>query len=695
MTRIPLLFCTLLLLTPQFPAPADDAAVSLVFAPALSIPLSQDAEAFTLGGGGRLLARMRIAPFLSLDAGVGFGIAPVNVAPDKAAETAVLSLLAPQVGLSANALLGGKLGVGAHVSGGYYFAFLSGVAAEVTSGQNPVLGAGAELSFRVARSLSLGAGAEYRNFFGLYNDLAVSLVTTYHFQSGGSGQPGQKPYRLLKLSEVVLDPVFPVFYKYYDSHSIGRLRVRNEGKIPLERVKVRVFVSQYMDNPSITPEIPFIGGGREEQVELFALFNNRVLEISEGEKVQVNITVESSVAGKDYGNQLVQTLRLYDRNAVSWADDRRAAAFVTTKDPLVLRFAKNVVGLTKDAGIKGLQPNLLAGVALHEALSLYGISYIVDPSTPYADYSQNREAVDYLQFPSQTLAYKAGDCDDLSILYCALLEAVGIQTAFITVPGHIYTAFLLGPREAQLPGAGDLILRGDEAWVPVEATEIEGGFLRAWELGARQWRENEPRGQAGFFPIREAWKLYEPVGFGGEGAAVEPPPAERIVERFRREVERLVDRELYPQEAGLLQQVRQSQEDPRLLNKLGLLYARYGRAEKAAEQFRKILARKEYLPALVNLGNLAFMQKAQDQALAFYERAYRLSSSNSGVLLGLARASHELARFAQAERWYALLKKADPPLAERFSYLEPRASDGAGRASAAESVREVVVWQED
>ena len=32
----------------------------------------------------------------------------------------------------------------------------------------------------------------------------------------------------------------------------------------------------------------------------------------------------------------------------------------------------------------------------------------------------------------QTLEYRAGDCDDLSILYSALLESVGVETAFIT-----------------------------------------------------------------------------------------------------------------------------------------------------------------------------------------------------------------------------------------------------------------------
>ena len=48
----------------------------------------------------------------------------------------------------------------------------------------------------------------------------------------------------------------------------------------------------------------------------------------------------------------------------------------------------------------------------------------------------DKNAVDFLQFPRQTLVYGAGDCDDISILYNSLLESVGIRTAFITIPGH-------------------------------------------------------------------------------------------------------------------------------------------------------------------------------------------------------------------------------------------------------------------
>jgi hypothetical protein len=141
------------------------------------------------------------------------------------------------------------------------------------------------------------------------------------------------------------------------------------------------------------------------------------------------------------------------------------------------------------------------------------MGYVVDPGTPYAALSEQKNAVDYLQFPSQSIVYKAGDCDDLSILYAALLEAVGIKTAFITAPE-------LSPGEASklFFEEGDLIFHNEETWIPIEITLVREGFLKSWQIGAKQWRETSRSGTAAFFPVHEAWEIYEPIGFT-EGSA--------------------------------------------------------------------------------------------------------------------------------------------------------------------------------
>ncbi len=133
-----------------------------------------------------------------------------------------------------------------------------------------------------------------------------------------------------------------------------------------------------------------------------------------------------------------------------------------------------------------------AALALFEALRMHGIGYVADAATPYLKLSEQAEAVDLLRFPVETLVAKAGDCDDLSILYAALLESVSIPAAFVTTPGHIFVAFNLGlDKKAAadtFSNQADLIFREDgSVWMPVEVTLVRDGFQRAWKTGAQEW----------------------------------------------------------------------------------------------------------------------------------------------------------------------------------------------------------------
>ena len=59
------------------------------------------------------------------------------------------------------------------------------------------------------------------------------------------------------------------------------------------------------------------------------------------------------------------------------------------------------------------------------------------------------------------------------------------------------------------------IFEGDKAWVPLETTLVQQGFLKATSTGAKQWRDAQRLDVAGFFPIHDAWQFYEPVSFAG------------------------------------------------------------------------------------------------------------------------------------------------------------------------------------
>jgi len=341
--------------------------------------------------------------------------------------------------------------------------------------------------------------------------------------------------------------------------------------------------------------------------------------------------------------------------------------------------------------------NLQIAMALHDALRLYVIRYVSPPLTSYADRSKDKTAIDSVKFPLETIEYRSGDCSDLAVLYCSLLESVQIETAFITIPGHIYMAFALTGSEDDVRKAfsqpDQLIFRGGKAWVPIEVTERDGSFLATWSLGAREWRENLANKQADFYPVREAWNKFEPVNFPGIGNL--PPVVEQtqVVKDFQADLDGFVSQQIADQEEKLAASVQKSGGNPASVNALGVLYARYGLADKAEAQFTAALKSGEYLPTLMNMGNLRFLKRDMEGALSFYERAARLAPHIPSVLLGLARANHGLQNYGTAAKAYDELKALSPDLAERFSYLRLKGEE-ATRAAAMAAVNDVVVWEE-
>ncbi len=686
----------------QKAAPPGPSRLSFSLTPGLSIPLGNNAELFSPGGELKLSGRYRLPslPLLFLGGQAGYGFSPITSA-DR------LSLVSAGIGVGLVHEFTPKLSVSAFASGGVFLAMLSGEA----PAWNPQAGGGASLSYRLKPKLSADLELGYRYLFGLTSHLTAGLGASYHLPgpaatvrpSGGGGlieplkvTPRKKKSQGVEVADVQL-MVFPVLFKYYDTKPVGRAVLVNYEKDQIDDIRVTFFVKQYMDNPKECSAPEAMPGRSEAEVQLYALLSNRVLEISEDTKVSANINVEYTLKGKAKKAEFVETLRFFNRNAVTWDDDRKAAAFVTAKDSTVLKFSKGVAGMVKDAASKALNPNLLMGIALHESLGLYDLSYVIDPSTPFVEYSKNKQAVDYLQFPNQTLQFKAGDCDDLSILYCALLESVGVKTAFITVPEHIFMAFSLDLNAEQAAKSfshpEDLVFQSGNAWLPLEVTERKGGFLAAWQLGARQWREHSAKNQAGFIPISEAWKDYEPVGFTAPVDSLQMPDKDKVVRAYLQEVMKYIDREIFPRKEALLSEINKT-GSIRATNKLGVLYARFGKNEEAEAEFRKVLAKApEDLPALLNLGSIYFLKNDMKTASQFYEKAAKKNPSNPSVLLALARVNHQAEKYAEAAVAYNQLKTVDPGLAQQFSYLGQSGSEAARAADVGKS-KEVMVWSE-
>ena len=411
------------------------------------------------------------------------------------------------------------------------------------------------------------------------------------------------------------------------------------------------------------------------------MFSDSILEVTEGTRVNAELALGYELEGARRRASILESVRVLHSNAMTWEDDRRVCAFVTARDPVVLRFAKNVIGWTDEAAFAGIDANLLGAIALHEAITSQGIRYVVDPTTPYIEYSGDSSLIDFLQFPRQTLEFGAGDCDDLSTLYTALLESVGIETSFLTIPDHLYMAFLLSasPEEARerYHRPEDLIIEDEKVWLPVEVTTRDAGFLRAWQEGAKRWREHSATGQAALYRTHDSWQVYEPVGFTESGAQIPLPERARVITRYRSEVERFIEQETFERVPELEELARTASDPAPHINRLGVLYAQFGLLAKARAQFERLASRDaDDIRALLNLGNLAYLDGDWVAARNRFQRAAELSPDNTRVMVSLARAQYELEDYGSSRSLIRRVQAIDRHLAQRYSYLGLGAASG-------------------
>jgi hypothetical protein len=662
--------------------------LGLTLAPAAAFPIGADASLFTAGAGASLQA---CASFSHLDWLQGTAEVEYRWMPVRAASR--VHLLAVGIGATASVSLFPRLDAWIGAESGYSLAGLSSEAflGDLTVwGGYPFATGRAGLTFHLTPSWGLGAGFAFTSFFSLLNAAGVSVHGTYAISS--------RWRHPLSIERVSVEELFPAMYLAYGREPPGTVRVRNAGRFPVTDVEASILVDPYMSRASVTKLDSPIAPGARRDIPLGMIFTDRILGIIEGTSFPAQLTIAYSCAGQRRELSEAVTVDIRGRNSLTWEDDRKAALFVSQKDPEVLRFAGTAASAIRSSKNQPLCAAFRAAVAMHAALREFGMCYVVDPASPYASLVKDRFSVDFLKFPRQTLACKAGDCDDLTILYCALLESMGVGTAFILVPGHILPAVSLGMTpdlaERLFEDPDDLIMEQSQTWMPVEITALSGGFLEAWDAGAEQWRRHQAAGTATLLPVREAWKAFPPVSLAAGTDQCTPPGGEGVARRYDEDMTAFIGRDLDVVASRLKLPASKAGIPSLQLNKTGVLYARYGLFEKAEAVFRQILDAEPYVPAMVNLGTIARIRGRFQESLELFNRALEKGGATSNVLLGLAQACRGLGLDADARRYYERLKADYPDIAARNAFLATPAAGGS-RGSAAEGVGpEVTEWLE-
>jgi tetratricopeptide (TPR) repeat protein len=495
---------------------------------------------------------------------------------------------------------------------------------------------GLEAGFRFTPRFTLSLNGGYRqyaapgdpNYSGLYAGLTGQIV----FGTGG-GSGG------IVVDLLQDEAVFPVFSPLYRQNRIGVLRITNRESAEIRNVRVSFQAGNYTSSRLLCGVQPRIRKRGSVELPLYADFSPTIYNFSENGRIPGQVIVEYELLGSGRTANSTAVVEVYNRNSFRWNDSRSLAVFISPSAPEVLDYSKYIVGIARNHLRTGLNRNMQFAVFLYEGLRAGGIRDAPDMETPYAASHGDRETVDYLQFPFQTLAYRSGDVDDLGLLYAAALEAAGIGAALIPLADDFVIAFSLEMDEKTAAGFFDnmdnlLILNG-EAWLPVGFRSFREGFVNSWysavnDIGAAVAAGGNPD----IIMLREAWQSYPPAALSVEEAQFDKPPEANVVRLVEIGMLRYIAAEFGPKIRRTQETITAGRGTPSLYNQLGLFYVRSGLYEEAKAEYRRSAAMGS-AAAMVNLGNLAWMERDAETASRWYGEALAADPANRAAANGL------------------------------------------------------------
>ena len=379
----------------------------------------------------------------------------------------------------------------------------------------------------------------YVSLFGGYKSLNLLHRQFAHTVHGGIGitynfTKGMRYSSNLEVSETDLSPLFPVFYAHYADNPFGTVTLVNNEEAAITDVNIYFYNEQYMLVRTLVASYNKIKQGQAVEVSITALLNENILTQLSDSVTAGQLTVEYKLLNKSKDFTETLSFTTLSRNSMTWEDDRQAAAFVSPRESCAQKFARQVKSMVKASLRSDIPENLQYAGALFCALKEYGINYVIDPTSAYSD-NNGGLTIDFLQFPYQTLSYHGGDCDDLSIMNCSLLEAIGIKTAFITIPGHIYIAFDSGvsvqDADRLIPGK-NYVVSGDRVWIPYEITLCTDTFDLALRTGYTQWEKAGD--QAVLIPLQDAWTAFKAVSVPESDTSIQMPDRDQLLKSFKK-----------------------------------------------------------------------------------------------------------------------------------------------------------------
>lgn len=528
--------------------------------------------------------------------------------------------------------------------------------------------------------------------------LGIGFSASYRFGTDPDA-PGA-PVRSIRFGEFKPSPVFPAMQSWYAAtpDSLGTVTVTNTETYDLASVEVSFYQAGYMDSPTRIASLPVLEAGATATIGVKALYNGKVFETNGTIPLTGELSAEYFSRGRPVRQVVSVEYQMLDRKKISWDDNDKVGAFITPEDSAL----KNLMGfiaseVAPDVAVPGVAPSLQTAMQAWGMLKALRCVYVPDPKTPFDAAQVRADLVDSVSLARETLLARGGDCDDLTVLFCSLLEAVGIRTGYRLVPGHIYAVFDTGVPVGSWQDVHPerRMSFADQAtgtlWIPVEVTLVASSdFLAAWRRGVEEWEEAVAKAPQEAFLVKtaDAQKRYKAVGLVEKDSGLQygnPQTVTAAAEAARGSVDRLVTAivDAYAQAA-------KAGGTKREYNRSGLACARFGRYDQAEQAFATALSLdRSYLTALLNWGNVMVLKQQLGEALRIYHEAETALASAGPesaalrplLLVNLSRCYYDMEDYERSREYYQRAVDADPSMKARYEYLASAA--GGGRQAAA------------
>jgi len=444
----------------------------------------------------------------------------------------------------------------------------------------------------------------------------------------------------IRIEKVEADDLYLSLYKTYAREPFGSVRIKNLQDEALT-AKIKVRVGEVMTSPTEVDDV-IIRPKATQEFPLTVVLPDDVMSRGGDRPVQVEVTATYQSVRLPRTERSSGRCIAYGPGAVNWGDGlEQAAAFITTRDPIVHALAREACAIAAAGEKHPLGSRDIAYMtAIFDALAVIKVAYVQDPYNPYSSVAGTEHAVDTVHYPRETLERRSGDCDDTTVLVAALLGNVGIPTKLVDVPRHMFLLAGTGIHERNRLAMGlpeDMfVISDEEVWIPIETTALGEGFAEAWRRGAESYWSYESRGRLELVDLTAAMGRYE--------AAEPASEVTRAIQADPRDLSRMFDSDTRTidgwREEFLASRYGDASKDivvtADALNELAHVYMLAGKTEDALGRLEEMLRRDPQSARAHNNAAATYVAQGNtEKALEHLEAAVRLDPTDGGIWLNL------------------------------------------------------------